>query len=79
VLRNEDDVEKQTDICQAELDRVSRQTTPVCLERAVDEQLEHAQKATTEVEQLLCYGPPDGGLPFEICKDLRDVLPDCQD
>lgn len=37
VLGDEDDVKQQTDVCQAKLDRVARQTAPVCLQRAVDE------------------------------------------
>lgn len=31
VLRDENDIKQQTDVCQAEFDRVARQSAPVCL------------------------------------------------
>ena len=78
VLRDEDDIEQQTDVCQAEFDRVARQAAPVCLQRAVNKQLNHAQESAAEVEQLLSDRLSDGRLPLEVGEDLRDIFPDGQ-
>lgn len=79
VLRDENDIEQQTDVCQAKFDRVACQSTPVCLQGTVYQQLDHAQKPAAEIEQLLGNGPPDCGLPLEVGEDLRDIFPDGQD
>lgn len=79
VLCNEDYVKYQADVCQAELDWVSCQAAPVGLQGAVDEKLKHAQHSATKVEELLCDGPPDRGLPLEVGEDLWDIFPDGQD
>jgi len=78
VLRNENDIEQQTDVCQAEFDRVACQAAPICLQRAVDKQLDHAQKPAAEIEQLLSDRPADCRLPLEVREDLRDIFPDGQ-
>jgi len=49
MLRDENDVKQQTDICQSKFDRVARQPAPVRLQRAVYQQLQHAQQPAAEV------------------------------
>lgn len=79
VLRDEDDIEQQADVCQAKFDRVACQSAPVCLKRTVDQELDHAQKSAAEIKQLLVDGPSDCRLPLEVGEDLRDIFPDGQD
>ena len=79
VLRDKDDIEQQADVCQAKFNRVACQSAPVCLKRAVDQKLNHAQEPAAEIKQLLGDGPSDCRLPFEVGEDLRNVFPDGQD
>lgn len=74
MLRNEDDVKKQTDVRQSEFYGIAGQTRPVGLQRAIDDQLQKTQKAARKVKQLLCNAPANCRFPSEVRNDLRYVF-----
>jgi len=76
MLDDEDDIKYQADVRQPKLHRIAGQSRPVGLQCAVDEKLQQAQDATTEVQEYLTNRPAHCGFAVEVRRRLWDVFED---
>lgn len=74
VLRKENQIIDHRHLPQRKLDRIARNTAPVPLHRAVDDQLRNTQHAARKVQQDLPDAPPHRALVAVVRHHLRRVL-----
>lgn len=74
MLYDEDDVEEEADIAQAEFCRVASNARPVTLEACVNEQLTEGQYASSAIKQDLINGPSHSALSCIVKPGLRHVF-----
>lgn len=75
MLGDEDDIEEDADVTEAEFDRVAEDAAgPVLLEGGVEQELHEGEHAAGEVEQDLVDVPADGGASAMVRPDLRHEL-----
>lgn len=76
MLHHEQQVEKNRDIGQQELGRITSKPAPVFIEAGVDDQLGEREYATDEVEKDHFNPPVFGGLALEVEPGLGNVFDD---
>ena len=77
MLYDEDEVEEQADIAQAELWDVSVNAAPVVLKARIYQQLCQREDAASDIEQNLSYRPTMCALAFVIQPSLWNVFHEC--
>lgn len=77
MLNHEDQIKGNADICEAQLERVSRDATPVSLKAGVNDKLQQGEHPASNIEHDLQNTPSSGRFTLEIEQSLRNVLDKC--
>ena len=76
MLDHEENIKKDRDVRQQELDGVSRDAAPIVLETRVKKQLDQGEDTARYVQQDLTNMPPLSGFALIVDPSLRHILGD---
>lgn len=77
MLSDKEQIKCDRNHTESKFQRIAGNTAEVVLQACIDDQLDHAEDTSQDVEQNLIDGPAVGGLALEVDKSLRDIFDEC--